>query len=42
MGRHEMSLIKRRKKLKEDLETEAETNGDEIETLKSLLVTKTH
>ena len=41
MGRHEMSLIKRREKLKGDLETEAEANGDEIETLKSLLETKT-
>jgi len=42
MGRYEMSLIKRREKVKEDLETEAETNGDEIETLKSQLETKKH
>ena len=42
MGRHEMSLIERHAKIKEDLETKDEGNGDEIETLKSLLVTKTH
>ncbi len=41
MGRHEISLIEQRKKIKEDLETEDEGNWDEIETLKSLLVTKT-
>jgi hypothetical protein len=41
MGRHEISLIERREKLKADLETEAEDNGDEIETLKSMLETKT-
>ncbi len=42
MGRHEMNLIERHAKTKEDLETKDEGNGDEIETLKSLLVTKTH
>jgi len=41
MGRHEISLIEQRKKIKEDLETEDEGNWDEIETLKSLLVKKT-
>ena len=40
MGRHEMSLIERGEKIKEDLETEAMGYVEEIEELKSLLVTK--